>query len=373
MTHSDSPIIGAYYYPGWHPCPERDKHFPAGWSEWDLVYDSRPRFIGHEQPNIPVWGKEMDCYPDVFERKIQAALTHGVRLFVFAFYWSRGKRIFQDALDLGFLKSPMGNDFQFAFMWANRMPRRVLPVKIPGKCPAEDPIIDPMRLVYTDEADFMSFIRFCAEHYFSRPNYFRLSEGFYISIFDTNFFLRQMGLDGAKKAICAAREWLFKAGCGGLHLAAIDPIPEFQGRLREIGFDSVTHYVFLPEWKGDFLQDYWTTAMARKDQWADYLVSTGLPYFPSLSPGWDASPRGADFGKEKPRRYPWWPVVTGRHPERFGRVLSAALDFSRRRHPEAPLCLITSWNEWSEGHYLEPDNRYGLGWLEAIKKVVYGV
>ena len=28
--------------------------------------------------------------------------------------------------------------------------------------------------------------------------------------------------------------------------------------------------------------------------------------------------------------------------------------------------MIKSWNEWAEGNYLEPDQEFGLGWLEAI-------
>lgn len=40
-------------------------------------------------------------------------------------------------------------------------------------------------------------------------------------------------------------------------------------------------------------------------------------------------------------------------------------------HPElkAPLITINSWNEWTEGSYLEPDDLNGYGYLEAVKKV----
>ncbi len=31
------------------------------------------------------------------------------------------------------------------------------------------------------------------------------------------------------------------------------------------------------------------------------------------------------------------------------------------------LVLIASLNEWGEGHYLEPDTRFGTGWLEAVR------
>jgi hypothetical protein len=34
---------------------------------------------------------------------------------------------------------------------------------------------------------------------------------------------------------------------------------------------------------------------------------------------------------------------------------------------EDPLVMIASLNEWSEGHYLEPDERFGTGWLEAVR------
>jgi len=31
---------------------------------------------------------------------------------------------------------------------------------------------------------------------------------------------------------------------------------------------------------------------------------------------------------------------------------------------------IKSWNEWAEGNYLEPDQEFGRGWLEALAQAL---
>ena len=140
--------------------------------------------------------------------------------------------------------------------------------------------------------------------------------------------------------------------------------------VRNIGFDSVTHYVLLPDWRGPFEQDFREYAALRAAQWPSFASASGLPYMPAVSPGWDASPRGADFGRTRPDKYPWSPVVTGERPELFADALRRACAFRSPIACDDPLVLIASLNEWSEGHYLEPDERFGYGWLQAVQAAV---
>ncbi|MHC5037133.1 MAG: glycoside hydrolase family 99-like domain-containing protein [Planctomycetota bacterium] len=359
--------IAAYVYPGWHPCEERDRHFPPGFTEWDLVYASRPRFEGHIQPRLPLWGRYNDADPAAVGPRVALARGHGVDLFVYGFFWCRGKRVFQEALDEGFLSSPEGRTFPFAVMWANRLPRRILPVKR-----REDPVVEKAREVPSDVEDFIALIRYLAGRYFSKPNYFHLDGKPFFSIYDSTFFLRELGEENAARALAGAREWLRRNGFPGLHMAAIDPAWGYLERMKAVGFDSVTHYVFLPEWKGPFLQDYRACALRRAQAWEGIASASGLPYFPSISTGWDASPRGADFGKEKPKKYPWWPVVVGESPARFQEALSRAAAYTKSSGVPEPLVFVASFNEWSEGHYLEPDTRFGTGWVEALQAVKRG-
>jgi hypothetical protein len=359
--------VAAYVYPGWHPIPERDQSVHPGFTEWELVYSCAPRFADHAQPRLPLWGRHDDRDPVAVGRRVRAATLHGVDALVYGFFWCRGKRVFQEALDEGLLGSAEGRATPFALMWANRMPRRVLPVRR-----ADLPVVAGDRRVPSDVDDFVRFIAYIAERYFRLPNYLHIGGRAYFSIFDSTFFLLELGLAHAAEAIRGARRWLDEHGLPGMHLAAIEPAPGVIDHVREVGFDSVTNYVLLPYWKGPRLQDYAVTARRRAAEWPAIARRSGLPYFPSVSPGWDASPRAADFGVEKPGKYPWSPVVTGEHPERFADALARAARYARSAGSDEPMVLIASLNEWSEGHYLEPDTRFGMGWLEAVRSVASG-
>ena len=59
-------------------------------------------------------------------------------------------------------------------------------------------------------------------------------------------------------------------------------------------------------------------------------------------------------------------------PENFEKALREAKKFADEHPGQAPLITINSWNEWTEGEYLEPDNHYGYGFLNATARVFGG-
>ena len=103
---------------------------------------------------------------------------------------------------------------------------------------------------------------------------------------------------------------------------------------------------------------------ATRREWKLIDETVKVPFFPHMSVGWDANPRYPGFN---PR------MCTDSTPENFRKGLEMTKEYIDA-HPElpAPLVTINSWNEWTEGSYLEPDDLYGYGYLEAIKKVFKG-
>ena len=110
--------VASYVYTGWHPIPERDRSFHPGFTEWELVAGCRPRFDGHHQPRVPALGAYDDRDPVAVGRRLELAVQHGVDAFVHGVFWCRGKRVFEEALDEGYLGSEIGRETPFALMWA---------------------------------------------------------------------------------------------------------------------------------------------------------------------------------------------------------------------------------------------------------------
>ena len=41
-----------------------------------------------------------------------------------------------------------------------------------------------------------------------------------------------------------------------------------------------------------------------------------------------------------------------------------------KKNTNRQVCFLKSWNEWGEGNYMEPDLKYGKGYIYALRKVV---
>jgi hypothetical protein len=77
-----------------------------------------------------------------------------------------------------------------------------------------------------------------------------------------------------------------------------------------------------------------------------------------MMPNWDHTPRSGVNGD----------LFVGCTPKEFEKhcrdVLTAVIE------KDNPLVFIKSWNEWGEGNYMEPDLRYGKGYIQALRNAI---
>ena len=83
---------------------------------------------------------------------------------------------------------------------------------------------------------------------------------------------------------------------------------------------------------------------------------------PTLLPNWDHSPRS---GNKRA-------ILTQCSPKLFKKHCLQVLNGIKNKKNK--IVFLKSWNEWGEGNYMEPDLKFGKGFIKALseaKKEVY--
>ena len=353
--------IAAYVWPAYQPEPRWAELgiFADGKGEWQNVYEAKPKWEGHRQPLVPLWGYENEADPKVMEKKIDAAVSHGVNVFIYDWYWFCGRPFLEDALNKGFLGAKNNGKMKFYLMWANHHVTKLWDNKA-----ADKKWNEPVWRGGVDAEEFRKISRRWIEKYFSRANYYRIDGKPVLMIYDIAVFVEGIGgIENAAAALDGFRAECVRAGFGGAHLMVCDYAlkPE---TLKRLGIDSATAYTFA-HWRSagaDSSYATWAEKCARRFDTSKSGLGVGM-YFAHASVGWDDNPR---YPASSIR-----PAIKDSSPEKFEAALRRARDWCDNNTPAGAPKLITinSWNEWTEGSYLEPDTHFKFGYLEAIKRV----
>ena len=358
--------IAAYIWPAYTGDEPRTRMFwEEGIGEWQTVKNSAPKANGYSWKRKPIWGYVNEADPYVMSMQINAALDHGVNVFIYDWYWYDDRPFLENCLDDGFLKAPNCKDMQFYIMWANHDANYTWDIRNAGKTN------ETIWKGSVDRKQFEIIGRRWMDQYFTKENYYKIDGKPVVSIYELKNFAE--GLGGVEGAIDAMK-WLENeaksVGLEGVHfqfvrwngvsqnITGVDGgnVKTSAELVEKMGFDSLTHYQFVHFANID--RDYEEIIPDVIKEWDNIKNEYNIPYFPHVSVGWDNNPRYKDFRGG---------IVKNNTPENFEKALREAKKYA----DENGLSLITvnSWNEWTETSYLEPDDYYGYGYLEAIKRV----
>ena len=354
----------AFYLPQFHPIPENDEWWGKGFTEWTNVVKARPLFKGHYQPHIPA---DLGYYdlrvPETRTAQAEMAREHGIEGFCYWYYWFAGKRLlerpFCEVLESG---KP---DFPFCLSWANQTWTGVWHG-------APDRIL--IEQTYPGVKDYES-------HFYAVLDAF--SDSRYITIEGKPVFLvfRPQELPDPKRFIDCWRELAIKSGLKGLYfigMAGPSWVP------TDYSFDASVPNVFgIALSKSHRSSRSYLYRICRKlaskgmRQLYRELSSKPLVYlykdvikhltpplekdfdqYPCVIPNWDNTPRSGARGI----------VLHDSTPELFRVHLKEAIAQIYDRMYDKRVVFVKSWNEWAEGNYLEPDQRFGKAYLEVVKE-----
>jgi len=359
--------VAAYLYPAYATGDPRLRPFwPDGRGEWETVYTMQKRNPGHYWNRWPLWGYINEADPAIMSMEIDQAVSHGVNVFIFDWYWYDGRPFMETTLTEGFLKAPNKGKMKFYLMWANHNVVNIWDTRLAA--------YKEKNVIWTGQIDRDEFEKISKrniEMFFKLPEYYKIDGKPVFMIYDLRNFIKGLGgYEQAADAISWFRKEVKKAGfpdleiqftmwAPNLNYSGVDadksekPKNDF---INGLGFNSTSHYQFYHFLKMD--DEYRNIVDKAVAEWDKIEAEFDVTYYPHVSVGWDNSPRTT-----KSQR------VMNNTPEEFARALQAAKQYVDARPGLHPLITINSWNEWTETSYLMPDNIYGYGYLEAIRSV----
>ena len=355
--------IAAYVWPAYTGDEVRTRMFwPQGMGEWQTVMNTFKRYPNDSWPRRPLWGYQNEADPYVMQMQIDAAVDHGVNVFIYDWYWYDRSPFLEQCLDNGFLKAKNNKKMKFYLMWANHDACSMWNKKI------SDYAIKNKEVIWKGSVDFSEFKRIVAyviENYFTIDNYYKINGCPVFMIYRLKELLEGFddNIEKTAEALAYFREEVKKAGFPDLHLQVkqtkYSPIENMsvEDIIHQLGFDSTTDYQFCDITK---MNREYSEVVKDVEKEYERLSSWSLTYFPHVSVGWDNNPRYNEFRDC---------IVRNNTPEEVEKAFRMAKAYVDAHPNQAPLITVNSWNEWTETSYLEPDDLYGYGYLEAIKRV----
>ncbi len=344
----------AFYLPQFHPIAENDRWWGDGFTEWTNVRAATPQFNGHYQPRVPI---DLGYYDlrdiEVQRRQVEIARRHGIGGFCFYFYWFAGHRLLETPL-LNYL-GDASIDFPFCLCWANENWTR----RWDGR---QQDLLIAQKHSPEDDLQFIDYV----SRYFRDRRYIRIDGRPLLLVY------RPALLPDAAATVERWRQRCRENGVGDPYVAMVQSFQSLDP--RPFGMDAAVEF----PWHTGMPTDVTAHVVPARSgfrgyvfDWQDYAEKCEeQPERPwmqmrGVMPGWDNTPRRKSEAH----------LFLGNSPAVYGHWLKTAMRWTLAGHrsPDERLLFVNAWNEWGEGAYLEPDERFGYAFLQATRNAVQEV
>lgn len=354
--------IIAFYLPQYHPTEDNDRWWGKGFTEWTNVAKAKPLFRGHYQPKIPA---DLGFYdlrlPEVRRMQVNLAKEAGISGFCYYHYWfGNGKQ----ELELPFNEVVASGepDFPFCLCWANETWSRKFWNK-DGSLIGSETLIKQEYLGEDDDT----------LHFYTLLSAFKDKR--YIKIDGKPLFLiyRPLAFENVSNFIKTWKRLANENGLKGIFFIGYTFNAEKEGeQILQLGFDAINSCRLNRNRIrnfGWFVRKMFSVIFHTPRRVAYKKIFPALigklekendNYFPTIIPNWDHTPRSGVNGD----------LFTNSTPELFERHCVDVLSKIKTKNPNRQICFLKSWNEWGEGNYMEPDLRYGKGFIYALKRAI---
>ncbi len=342
----------AFYLPQFHPFPENDEWWGKGFTEWTNVGKALPNYVGHYQPHCPIHHGYYDLrVPGVMEEQAKLAREYGIHGFSYHFYWFGGKIL----MDLP-LESMLSNkkiDIPFCLTWANENWTR----RWDGR---EDDVLIGQN---HSEEDSLAFIRHLVK-YFKDDRYIRIDGKPILIVYRANM------IPNMSATAKIWRDEMLRHDIPGLYLMSAQSFDILSP--EEFDFDASVefppHTVHAEEIESELelLNPDYTGHIYSYEQVVSNAVVSKEPDYklyrtPMLS--WDNTAR-------RPNKSTIFHDFSLLHYKQWLSSIVNKVYANPKYSADEKIVFVNAWNEWAEGTHLEPDQKFGYGYLQTTYDVL---
>ncbi len=334
----------AMYLPQFHRIPENDLWWGDGYTEWTAVKKATPLFDGHYQPHIPL----NENYYDLMDKSVmvwQANLMHEYQIDGFCFYhyyFKDGRKVLEKPAE--HLLKWKDVDIPFCFSWANeswvrtwsRISGNTWNNSLETNKSNDNGVL--LKQAYGEKKEWIKHIEYLSP-FFADNRYIKKDNKPVFIIYKPN------EISCLFEMIQCWNEYLRERGYDGVYLIGVNTnLSLFDAFILQ----QPGHTCFP---NGEKRETYLDACESIINDGITSKKKTQLCGFVS----YDDTPRRGKDGS----------VITGSTPQLFYELMKNLYYISDQEEKE--FVFVNAWNEWGEGMHLEPDSKFGYGYLEAIR------